>query len=89
MLELYELIQDLREFYIFEYTFRHILIGFDVTRYSLDKEVNAYGRRLTDLCKSTNKHVANGRIGLDRGIGKLRMQALLILLLCHHRYSPM
>ena len=46
-------------------------LGFDVTRYSLGKETNAYGRRLTDMCKSTNIHIADGRIGLDRETGKL------------------
>ena len=46
-------------------------LGFAVSRYSLDKEINAYGRRLIDMCKSTNIHIANGRIGLDKGIGQL------------------
>ena len=40
-------------------------------RYSEDnKSVNNYGKKLLDMCKTTGLLIVNGRIGLDKGLGK-------------------
>ena len=40
-------------------------------RFSLDKNVNNFGYCLLDLCKSQNILIVNGRVGEDKGVGKL------------------
>ena len=46
-------------------------IGFDKNRYSCDNVIDNYGRRLTEMCQNVNIHIANGRLGDDKGVGKL------------------
>ena len=41
-----------------------------VKRHNCDHSVNAYGRKLIELCQSADLAILNGRTGLDRGIGK-------------------
>ena len=41
-----------------------------LARASLDRNTNAFGLRLLDLCKSTGFRICNGRMGTDRGIGE-------------------
>jgi len=45
------------------------LIGFPLERCSQDNTCNNYGHRLTDLCKTFDIHIANGRCGTDSGVG--------------------
>ena len=40
-------------------------------RINKDSVKNHYGSRLLDLCKGNNLFIINGRIGNDKGIGKL------------------
>ena len=41
-------------------------------RYSLDKtRPNKYGKELLKLCKTGNMLICNGRLGMDKGVGKL------------------
>ena len=37
---------------------------------SQDKKINEYGRKLVNLCISSNLRIINGRLGMDRDIGK-------------------
>ena len=39
-------------------------------RSSQDKIINANGRKLLDFCRLNTLHIANGRLGSDRGVGK-------------------
>ena len=39
------------------------------TRANRDNVTDAYGRRLLELCKTTNLLIANGRLGLDKDVG--------------------
>jgi hypothetical protein len=42
-----------------------------VGRINKDSDKNHYGSRLLDLCKGNDLFIINGRIGNDKGIGKL------------------
>ena len=41
-----------------------------MSRYSQDKKINAYGRKLLDFCKQNTVRIANGRLGSDKETGK-------------------
>ena len=45
-------------------------LGFSTERYNSDlSRVNDYGRQLSELCRSCDIYIANGRLGLDRLLG--------------------
>ena len=39
-------------------------------RVNQDRRINNNGRRLTEICQIFNMHIANGRLGSDRGVGE-------------------
>ena len=41
-----------------------------LARYSEDNILNGYGRELLNLCQGSKLRIVNGRVGLDKGIGK-------------------
>ena len=44
-------------------------LGFPTERHSSDLQLNNYGKRLLEMCKSFNLCIANGRLGSDRFLG--------------------
>jgi hypothetical protein len=46
-------------------------LNIPVGRINKDSVKNHYGSRLLDLCKGNDLFIINGRIGNDKGIGKL------------------
>ena len=54
----------------------------NVLRTSQDKSVNNYGNKLIDVCRNTGVYIANGRLGLDAGIGKLTCKDTSVIDYC-------
>ena len=43
----------------------------ETKRYNKDQHSNNNGYKLLELCKTTDVHIVNGRIGQDKGVGNL------------------
>jgi hypothetical protein len=39
-------------------------------RTSMDQRINSYGHKLLDMCKSNGIYIVNGKLELDKGVGK-------------------
>ena len=55
------------------------LLGFSSERHSEDHYCNNYGRRLIDICKSFDVHIANGRIDKDAYTGKTTCKGVSVV----------
>ena len=53
-------------------------------RKNKDHVIDSYGKRLIELCKTTNLLIANGRLGSDIGIAMARMDVVLLIICCCH-----
>ena len=52
------------------------LVNVDLKRVNEDYGINKNGKQLIDFCKQQNIRILNGRVGADRGVGKIT---------CHNR----
>ena len=48
---------------------KFVELGLDSNRYNCDREVNNHGRRLIEMCQSTDMKIMNGRLDKDKAIG--------------------
>ena len=58
------------------------------TRVNKDHVIDSYGRRLLLFCHMTDLHIANGRLGYDRGVGQFTFVSLSVVdyLFCSDAY---
>ena len=58
-----DFVSDSQQMKLYDYVEKDI-----PTRVNRDHVTDAYGRRLLELCKTTNLLIANGRLGLDKDV---------------------
>ena len=54
-------------------------LGFPLSRHSMDKKVNNYGRKLVSLCRNFGLLIGNGRLGRDAFIGKFTSNGVSVI----------